>query len=972
MSSRSFAKVRVAGLNIRLFFRACVVAGYLLCIMYVGIAAGEVQSRITGTVNSNQAVSLQGSAFPSARPQNRVGPMSVDTQLTGITIDFKPTIAQKAELDALLKAQQTPGSSWYHKWLSPAEYASEFGLSDNDLSKIERWLQDQGFTIDRVANNHSYITFSGTVSQVNSAFATEMDYYKIADKTHFANATNLSIPSALSGVVESVRNLNDFRPRPHVRFHLSHTGAVRPGFTSSESGSHYLQPGDVATIYDITPAYDAGYTGSGQSIAVVGQSEIDVSDIEHFQSAAGLTEKAPTLVLVPGSGTAAFSSDDEAESDLDLEYAGGIAKGAAIYFVYVGNNQNYSVFDALQYAVDTKIAPIISMSYGACEMELSSDDYSSLESIMEEAASQGQSVIVATGDDGSTDCYGESGLSETKQEDLAVDYPASSAYVTGVGGTEFPAADIASSNTTYWESASGSDVITSAKSYIPEVAWNDDSTCAEYVSDGSSPLCSGGGGVSTLTARPSWQSGVTGIPSGGYRLVPDLSLNASPVNGGYLYCTSDTSAWSEGQQASCSDGFRDSATQDLTVAGGTSFDAPIFAGMLAILNQKENSTGQGLINSTLYQLASDSSAYASVFHDITSGGNQCTAGSQYCSSTGKSEYTTTTGYDEATGLGSVDFYNLLTSWTSGSSASLEATTTSLSAATATPSAGASDTITITVAPQSSSISSTPTGTVAVVVDGTTETSSLALTNGSATYTFSSTTSGSHVIEATYSGDSIFAGSSGSITVDVGGVNGSTSPGTFTVSASNLTVSQGSSGTSTITVTSQNSYSGTASFSLSTTSASLLEYGCYSIPNVTVSADQTATTTLTIYTSENDCSSSSIRKMQRRSFLRASTVSATTSQPNKPGRGPFPVAFACIAGGVLFVRKRRLRALLSCLLVVGALSLPIACGSRSASSSSSSSSTADEVAKGTYTITLDGVDIADSSIASSTTFALTVD
>jgi subtilase family serine protease len=303
------------------------------------------------------------------------------------------------------------------------------------------------------------------------------------------------------------------------------------------------------------------------------------------------------------------SSGDESESDLDLEYSGGIARGASIFFVYVGNNSNYSVWDSINYAVDNQVAPVISTSYGDCETDLGSANYSTLNSVLAQAAAQGQTVIAAAGDSGSTDCYGYTNLTTSQQEALAVDFPASSQYVTGMGGTEFPSADVSSSNTTYWDSASGSDVISSALSYIPEQVWNDDSS--------SNGLSSGGGGVSTLTARPSWQTGVPGIPSGGYRLVPDISLDASPNNAGYLFCSSDSGA--TGITGSCSNGFRDSNDQYLTVAGGTSFDAPIFAGMLAIINQKLNSTGQGVVNGTLYTLASDATTYAQAFHDITSG-----------------------------------------------------------------------------------------------------------------------------------------------------------------------------------------------------------------------------------------------------------------------------------------------------------------------------------------------------------------
>ena len=427
------------------------------------VLAQTTSDRLTTDVNSNSVVALRYSVNPQAAEQNEIGRVPSGTKINGVTMYFKPSAEQQAELDALVKAQQTPGSATYHKWLTPEEYASRFGLSGNDLAKVQSWLEQQGFTFDRLARSHNSVSFSGTVGQAESAFQTEIHDYKVGNETHFANATQLMIPSALSGVVQSIRNLDDFRPKPFVRFHTPSARAVNPAFTSSQSGDHYLQPGDISVIYDIKAAYSAGYTGIGQAIAVVGQSEISVSDIEKFQSAAGLSVKDPTLVLVPDSGSAAISSGDEAESDLDLEYSGGIAKDATIYLVYVGNSQNYSVWDSLQYAIDTDIAPIISMSYGSCEPDLSSSDYSTLESIMEQGTSQGQSIIVTTGDTGSSACYADLTSNTTPtaaEEELAVNYPASSAYVTAIGGTEFLSTDVESSNTTYWESTSGSDIVT--------------------------------------------------------------------------------------------------------------------------------------------------------------------------------------------------------------------------------------------------------------------------------------------------------------------------------------------------------------------------------------------------------------------------------------------------------------------------------------------------------------------------------
>ncbi len=663
------------------------------------LAAQTVPVRITQDINPNSAVALPGTLSPRVAPEYDTGRLDPATPLEGMTLWLAPTPEQQAELNALVKAQQTPGSPEYHQWLTPAQFAGNFGLNPADIARIETWLESQGFNVDRVANSRLSITFSGTAGQVEQAFQTEMHRYLINGETHFANSTNLSIPSALAGIVRGVGNLNDFRPQPQHRFQTQSAPTAAPNFTSGQSGNHYLTPDDVATIYDIAAATSAGYNGSGETIAITGQSAVNVSDIEAFQSAAGLTVKAPTMTLVPGTGSAATVAGDEAESDLDLEYSGGTATGATIDFVYVGNANNNNVYNALQYAVDNDLAPIISISYGTCETELTSADYSGLNEVLEEGASAGQSIIASAGDDGSTSCWATKGLTTAQQEALVVNFPASSQYVTALGGTEFPSADVAAGNTTYWKSDGTTDVISSALSYIPEQAWNDDSAAIGNEYGAQYALSSGGGGASTFTPRPSWQAGVTGIASGSFRLVPDISLDSSADNAGYLYCTSDSSAWSSGQKASCNDGFRDSSTQDLTVAGGTSFAAPIFAGMLAMIEQKTNSSKQGVAASTLYSLAGNSATYALAFHDITSGGNQCTAGSSYCSSAGESEYAAGTGYDEATGLGSIDLNNLLTAWTGSSSGGGGGVTTSgftLAATNVTVSLGGSGTSTVTV------------------------------------------------------------------------------------------------------------------------------------------------------------------------------------------------------------------------------------------------------------------------------------
>ena len=410
--------------------------------------------RITTAINDSERVTLTGSRSPLAGTAADAGAVPASTVLRGISLVFRRSDAQAAELKSLIAAEQNPLSPQYHQWLTPQQFRTRFGVASSDIGKVQAWLKQHGFTVSEVPVGGNRITFSGNVRQVLAAFGTHLHYYNLNGTTFYAPADDPTKPSALAPVVQSVSNLSSLRPRPHT----IHAG---PRFTSAQSGNHYLTPGDVSTIYDISAAYSGGDVGTGQSIAIVGQSEVELSDIEHFQSAAGLSVKDPVMVLVPESGTSVVSSGDESESDLDLEYSGGIATGATIYFIYVGNGANYSVWDSINYAVETRISPIISTSYGLCEAQLSTSDYVAVESMLSQAAAQGQSVMAASGDAGSTDCYGVSGLSLAQQEALAVDYPASSEYVTAMGGTEFPAADVAPGNTTYWESANGSDMINS-------------------------------------------------------------------------------------------------------------------------------------------------------------------------------------------------------------------------------------------------------------------------------------------------------------------------------------------------------------------------------------------------------------------------------------------------------------------------------------------------------------------------------
>jgi hypothetical protein len=927
------------------------------CALAVAALAAQTPApRISAEISSAEVTTLKGSLHPLAQSQFDAGRVPVDTRLKGIGMAFNRSAAQQADLDALLAAQQNPASPLYHRWLNPDQFAARFGMAQADLDAVKGWLEQQGFSVDSVSRSHDLIRFSGNVRQVEQAFQTQMHYYMVEGTRHFAPSSELSIPSALAPVVAGIRNLNDFRPKSQVI--PNKTAPARPGFTSSISGNVYFAPGDIATVYDINPVYHAGYTGAGQSIAVVGQSAITVGDIENFQSAAGLTVKDPTLVLMPGTGTSTFSSGDETESDLDLEWSGAIATGADIYLVYTGSNTNFGAFDALQYAVDQKIAQVIGVSYGSCEPILAGY---SLESTFQQAAAQGQTILAASGDQGSTACFISNPVKSGDptlaiQEELAVNYPASSPWVTGMGGTEITAADAVSTNSTYWIAQSSTDVLTSAVAYIPEVAWNDDSSTYG--------LSASGGGASSLFGKPTWQTGVAGIPADSKRDVPDMALYSSPDYPGYIYCTSDTSAWSTGQRASCNSGFRDASSGALTVAGGTSFAAPIFAGMVALINQQQGYTGgQGLINPTLYTLAANSTTYASAFHDVTSGNNDCTAGSTYCGST--AGFSAGVGYSQVTGLGSVDLYNLVTAWPAANS-SLIGTTTTVAASNSAPLVNVSDNFTITVT--SDTGSSVPTGTVTITVDGGTPIAGNALTgNGTYVYATSFSTAGTHQVIAQYSGDATHAASTGVASVNIAATTSGS--GTFALAATpaTLTVASGSTGTETVTITPASGYTGTVLLSFATSNDSALTNLCYEFTNtlssgdgsVVVSSASAVATQLILDTNASDCASTAPRTVGGQPLHRLGP--GNTQRSSNPNSAPLGVAFAGLLLAGFLGRKARKFSALAGVFALLALGLAVtACGS------SSSSTTISNPPSGTYTITVTGRDSASSTIPSATT------
>ena len=370
----------------------------------------------------------------------------------------------------------------------------------------------------------------------------------------------------------------------------------------------------------------------------MGQTNIALADVRTFRSLAGLPASDPQVLLVPGSNDPGIVNSEIKEADLDVEWAGAVAPNASIVFVYTKN-----VFDAMNYAIAHDLAPVISISYGLCEQLLTSGNVASFMQTTSQANAEGITIVAASGDNGAADC--DSAALAT--HGLAVDFPASLPTVTGIGGTEFNEGTGTLWNTTNSPAPNGG----SAISYIPEKVWND--TVA-----GSEPSASGGG-KSTFFPKPSWQTGV-GVPNDSARDVPDVSIAASADHDGYVVCT----------QGSCVTGYRNMDNGNLAVVGGTSIGVPTFAGVLALINQQTAlaqgnvGTGQGNVNYVLYPLAANST---NIFHDITTGNNlvACQAASTAdcpAGGSGSIGFQATAGYDLATGLGSMNVYNLVTTW----------------------------------------------------------------------------------------------------------------------------------------------------------------------------------------------------------------------------------------------------------------------------------------------------------------------
>jgi subtilase family serine protease len=661
---------------------------------------------ITSAINETSWVTLTGNTHPEANAKNDRGRVSDDFALEHMQLQLQRPAEQEKALERYLEDLQKPGSANYHQWLTAQKFGEQYGLAKSDLDAISNWLRGHGFKVNVVYASGMLIDFSGTAGMVRQAFQTEIHNLNVKGERHISNMSDPRIPATLAPAVVGIASLSDFRPHGMYR--------TKPQYTIS--GGYYLVvPGDLATIYNLNPLFTAGTTGTGQTIAVVEDTNMNPADWNSFRSAFGLSgyTSASLAMVQPGNCADPGVNGDSVEASLDAEWATAAAPNAAIKMISCAST--YPTFGgliAVQNVLNLSNPPsIMSMSYGLCEEVTPAAMRAEFNSTFQQAVSEGVSVFVSSGDANAAGC--DRG-SEAAVAGITVTGWGETPYNVSVGGTDF-GDSYAGTNSDYW-SATNSSTYESALSYVPEIPWND--SCASVLiatvegystTYGSSGFCNsatganfldivgGSGGPSTCAtgsvagkncqgyAKPSWQS-VLGNPSDGVRDIPDVSLFAANGVWGhyYVFCFSVASLGG----VPCT-----GAPDNWFGGGGTSFSSPIMAGIQALVNQKNGSrqgnpnpayyalanaeygaTGNSACNSTLGNAAGSSC----VFYDVTLGDMDvpCTgfrdcylpSGEFGVLSTSNHSYLpaygATTAWDFATGIGTVNANNLVNQWSS--------------------------------------------------------------------------------------------------------------------------------------------------------------------------------------------------------------------------------------------------------------------------------------------------------------------
>jgi len=625
---------------------------------------------ITTPIDPNRLSTLVGNTRPEANPRNDRGRVPDELPLNHMLLQLQRAPEVERAFSEYIESLSDKSSPNFRQWMSASAQGEKYGLAQEDLDTITGWLRSQGFTVGYVYPNRMVIDFSGNAAQIRNAFHTEIHYLEVAGQRYLANMSDPQIPAALAPAISGVVSLNDFKP------HADHKLRSQYTFAGCGSDCYTLVPADFQTIYNIGPVYSAGYYGQGQTVAVVEDSNSYGSDWATFQSTFGLTAYGGTLTTVhpddAGNCTNPGTNGADIEADLDVEMVTAVAPGAAVELISCSDTATtFGGLIAIQNIISaTSPPPIITMSYGECEVINGAASNKAFNSAFESAAAAGVSVFVSAGDDGASGCARDFTVgSSYALPGIGVTGWGETAYNVSVGGTDYE--DLynflegGASESTYWNSSNGT-TYGSAIKYIPEIPWND--SCASYLiynvegyttaygangfcnsttgagfvstaagSGGPSTCATGAGNASYLYdegtsckgyAKPTWQKGVFGNPADGVRDIPDVSLFAANGLWGHytIICFSDT-----GNGGVACKG----APSGWVGVGGTSVASPLMAGIQALVDQKWNMRA-GNPNPTYYAIAKtefaatgNSACYSvneqagnsCVFNDITQGDN---------------------------------------------------------------------------------------------------------------------------------------------------------------------------------------------------------------------------------------------------------------------------------------------------------------------------------------------------------------
>jgi subtilase family serine protease len=580
--------------------------------------------RITRDIVESERTVLHGNVHPQIAERAPLGLTDKSKPMERMILSLKLAPESMGRLETLLAKQQDPKSPSFHRWLTPQQFGEEFGPARSDINTVAAWLASHGFSVEEIAPSGLTINFSGTVDAVERAFQTTIMDFDIDGQRRHGNTTDPAIPSALAEVIEGIVTLHDI-PRPaHNRGTKKLSGPdaaavlakLSPEWKGTANGTAgvYTSPVDWAAIYNANATYTGNGTGTGVVIGIVGRTNPGTANWSAFRSVVGLPVNTPAII-VNGTNPGDLGAAEDGEADLDAEWSGGVAPGATVKFVASKSTSSTDGVDlSAQYIVNNNLADVMSTSFGQCEASMGSTETAFYNNLWSQAAAQGITACVSTGDSGAAGCTG--GSSTSGAGFSGVNGLASTPYNIAVGATQL------STSSNYWTSAGA------PTGYIPETPWNESGSVS-----GGSGLWSTSSGASSTYAKPAWQVCV-GVPAASHRYLPDVSLDGSDMffgNYGLLVYTQGAMA----------------------TTGGTSASSPSFAGVTALIVQKYGR--QGNANTTLYQMgnAQYGGTGTAVFHDITSGNNTVP---------GLTGFSAGTGWDEVTGLGTPDVTALVNNW----------------------------------------------------------------------------------------------------------------------------------------------------------------------------------------------------------------------------------------------------------------------------------------------------------------------